>query len=56
MSADILSDKELSLLLKRAAAALENPDLGTPGGDEDIPDLVADLDRAAEELDKRRLG
>jgi len=46
----ILSDKELSSLLKLAAAALENP----VGLKEDIPNLIEDLDCAASELDKRR--
>jgi hypothetical protein len=50
MSADILSDKELSSLLKLAAAAIDNDDLSVEEG----ADLVESLDFAAKALDARR--
>lgn len=48
MSANPISDKELSSLLKRAAAALESLD------SEYSHELIEDLDRAAALLDRRR--
>lgn len=50
MSADFLSDKELSSLLKLAAAAIDNDDLSVEQG----ADLVDALDMTAEALDARR--
>lgn len=46
MSANPISDKELSALLKLAAAALED-------GDIPVHDLIHDLDHAAMLLDHR---
>ena len=50
MSADILSDKEISALLKLAAAAIDNDDMTL----EEKSDLVNTLDATAEALDARR--
>lgn len=49
MSADIISDKELSALLKLAAAALE-----CSGEEVEASELIDSLDRAAAALDARR--
>ena len=50
MSAYILSDKEISSLLKLAAAALDGQDLDV----DERSDLISALDRAADALDFRR--
>jgi hypothetical protein len=49
MSADVICDKELAALIKRAAAALDDPQAA-----EDRPGLVSALDRTAHLLDARR--
>ncbi|MCW2318546.1 hypothetical protein M2322_004115 [Rhodoblastus acidophilus] len=49
MSSDTICDKELAALLKRAAAALDDPH-----AEEDRDDLISSLDRAANLLDARR--
>ena len=51
MSAEITSDKEISNLLRLAAAILESPDTFDA---EETAALVESLDRAAEALDARR--
>lgn len=51
MGADILSDKELSSLIKLAAAALESPDNIT---DAERYALIEDLDQVSRALDERR--